>query len=209
MDRLALAGLWIASAVLAIKTGDLPLMAGAPRFFSSLIWGYVPFVLVSISGIILVFKPAAKPPEADPPLPEAIILEPPPDMAPPPPLQEEAPEDAPELPREYLPASFVRKYLALINGPHTDLQDRQMLTPHVGKWMKLKGVAYSVRQDGDKCIVYVYPTVESVRGGFSAIFSKKWIAHLSHIKVNERISFNAQIVEPQWDPITLENCELL
>ncbi len=51
MDWFAVVGLWVATAVLAVKTGDLPLMRGAPIFFAAHWWGYVPFALVTASGI--------------------------------------------------------------------------------------------------------------------------------------------------------------
>lgn len=56
MDWLAIAGLWVATAVLAIKTGDLPLVTGAPAFFSAAWWGYVPFALATLSGLVLLAR---------------------------------------------------------------------------------------------------------------------------------------------------------
>jgi hypothetical protein len=38
--------------VLAIKTGSLPLVAGAPSFLASPLWGYVPLILLVLTGVV-------------------------------------------------------------------------------------------------------------------------------------------------------------
>lgn len=52
MDWMGVAGLWLGTAILAIRSGDLALIEGAPEFLASRAWGYVPFTLVSLSAVI-------------------------------------------------------------------------------------------------------------------------------------------------------------
>lgn len=51
---MGVATLWVGALVMAIKDGGLPLIAGAPAFFTSPVWAVVPLGLVSISMVIFI-----------------------------------------------------------------------------------------------------------------------------------------------------------
>jgi len=55
-DWLTIACLWIGALVMAIKSGGVPLILGAPEFFAAPFWGYVPFVLISVSAAIFLYR---------------------------------------------------------------------------------------------------------------------------------------------------------
>ena len=55
-DWFAVATLWLGAAIMAIKAGDLPLIHGMPSFFTSSIWDYLPFALVSLYGVVAFSK---------------------------------------------------------------------------------------------------------------------------------------------------------
>lgn len=82
LDWLGIASLWIGALILAIKTGDVPLIEGAPGFLASSAWGYVPFALVSMSGALFLYRalapsraPAATAPSDAEQMPAVILLE--------------------------------------------------------------------------------------------------------------------------------------
>lgn len=55
-DWLAVASLWVAAIVLAVKTGELTLMDGAPDWLAANWWGYVPAVLLTFYVIAAFYR---------------------------------------------------------------------------------------------------------------------------------------------------------
>lgn len=60
MDWFGVAMLWLGAAILAVKSADVRLMPGAPDLFASDWWSYVPLLLITAAGVIMLVR-AVKP----------------------------------------------------------------------------------------------------------------------------------------------------
>ena len=49
-------GLWLGTIILALKSGDLPLLSGAPSWLTSPFWGVAPFPLVTAALAIFLWR---------------------------------------------------------------------------------------------------------------------------------------------------------
>jgi hypothetical protein len=56
MDWLAVAALWLGTAVFAVKSADLKPEPGFPSFLTSGLWNYAPLILVSIAALLMIFR---------------------------------------------------------------------------------------------------------------------------------------------------------
>lgn len=60
LDWLGVVSLWLGAAIMAIKAGEIPLMAGAPPWLASPSWGYVPLILITFYLGVAIYR-AVKP----------------------------------------------------------------------------------------------------------------------------------------------------
>lgn len=191
---------------MAIKAGGIPLPHGAPTFLASPVWSYVPVILVTIAGFIALRRALS----GDVASQRSSARSPPEPLAARPPSPALADEHAPPpqlAGREYVPASFAKQYIALMNAAHTSAQVNALLAPHAGQWIRLRLVLADVNRSGDG--LHAIMRTEMGNGShFGVDFPRKWEAHLARVKAGEVIGLDAQIVET-GQGVTLQNCELL
>lgn len=190
---------------MAIRTGNLSLMAGAPAVLSSPVWGYVPFVLITLSGVIWLFRairPAAGPADTQPtstpaPMPNAAPLSSPPPL-----------NVSPDP--ETLPESFSALFAELKLSDHTDLQEASFLKPHAGKWMIIRAILYELRHDGSQLRAQLYFKRDDSRlSPIFAFFDEKWTDHLSHVRKGSELAFRARIPVMKGGIPCLEDAQVI
>jgi len=139
LDWLGVFGLWLGALIMAIKTGDIPLIHGFPSLFVSPLWGYVPFGLVTLYGVVALMRARAEP-VTKPPYQETRRVDPS-TTATPPDLQPITDTNG----RLFLAGNTDAKFLMALCEGKTNVQAKRAVEPYIGTWLRHKGPIYDVR----------------------------------------------------------------
>jgi hypothetical protein len=191
-DWLAVVGLWLGAALLAIRETALPLMSGAPAFFASGIWNFIPLALLTMALGIFIYRqlnPTSVPAASLPPKEREHSSPSGPPVA----------VDGPTAidPADILPEKTVRQYLTMKKSRATVVQERRFMKSFVGKWMDLELTVYdlAVNPGGDIRAQLYCPDEERQPSSsvIFAFFDKKWEDHLHDVRVGDDLKFRGRV----------------
>jgi hypothetical protein len=126
-DWFTVATLWLGAAIMAIRTGDIPLIEGMPAFFASALWGYVPFVLVSLYGIVALWRKQQEPDDSKYSLMDLL------------PKSANVTAAKPEEPSERVYVNLAPEDLQAACVGKTTVHAIQVSKIYEGKWMRFDG----------------------------------------------------------------------
>ena len=179
--------LWLGAVIQAINAGGLTLMSGAPSWFTSHVWGYVPFCLVTFY-LVVAIQNLLKAPILNAP----IISQP---------ISLDEKSSTPITPApviatdpETVPSGVVKKYLELMNSDHTDLQETSFLRSYAGKWLELDLPILGLKSSGKYVCAQLYS--DDSKSGYASIFAyfdRKWEHHLQSLNKGDKIHFRGII----------------
>lgn len=100
------------------------------------------------------------------------------------------------------------EYLLGFFNEHTSAQAGRLITPYIGKWMRVSGVVLDVDSESDRTIIRLRG--ESIRTMVTALFTEqKWIERVETLRQNQPITVIGRISRVGRISLWLERCEVV
>jgi hypothetical protein len=195
LDWLGVASLWLGTLIMAVKAADFSLMTGAPDWLAASWWNYVPLALVSVYVVIAIYRQYA--PISPAPRTSSPAAQP----------TKQMPSVERVDPSDILPQHVSDKYVELMTGSSTKMQERRFLKLYVGKWLELKLRVISLDDQKEWIRAICRPDTESSYNAIVAYFKPQWEDHIQHIRKGDLIHFRARISEYKGGNIVLDYAE--
>lgn len=106
--------------------------------------------------------------------------------------------------------TFVEVEPAVLLGllsDHTDVQGQRLITPYVGKWLRVAGSVWDVREMSGKTYVQIHVGPEKTLVGL--LFEPEWGDRLGVLRKNDAISAIGKVESVSTSAVTLHECELV
>lgn len=114
--------------------------------------------------------------------------------------------DLPPAERIFVDAS--PEYLMGFFDEHTSAQAGRLITPYIGKWMRVSGIVLDVDSESDCTIIRL--GVKSIRTMVTALFTEqRWIERVETLRPNQPITVIGRISRVGRISLWLEQCEVV
>ena len=136
-------------------------------------------------------------------------------------------EAPPELPQSYLPSVTSREqpqYLKPSHRPYTlrtpdeifhdfdnrtDLQAERAVQAYIGKWLRLEGMVYNVKDSINGDTISVWLDTESMIGIVLHFRKARWLRDLETIVKGDKIAAEGQIAHVERRLMSIDHCEVI
>lgn len=199
--------------------GDLPkLDAGAHPVLTSGAWNFVPFVLITAAGLVMILRafgiisidrrsvsPELAPREDTGPPPAPIAYSE--SSAPKQTVSEAHPREVPPQ-RVFIPTDVTPQTLMGMFEGKTTVSARRLVQPYLGKWMKISGRFQNLGTLGSA----TYSVRLSTRFDHAYLFyfsKESWEHQLELLQIGQQVALVGKVTKIDEWSIVLEDCELV